>query len=153
MKEGPILIEENVKNEEWIKKVKTHIFNRIQLYTNNEIKFNLLAIVPNRLEKFKELENEFIEKRDYIKSLIDGGDVKIEDEKFSDYNKLSKDELEKSLLEFENMIQSNKINIQVKEEKINKFKLDNEGRQPNYIPLIFELLKLMSEKGNLEDYL
>ena len=37
--------------------------------------------------------------------------------------------------------------------KINKFKLDNEGRQPNYIPLIFELLKLMSEKGNLEDYL
>ena len=35
--------------------------------------------------------------------------------------------------------------------KINKFKLDNEGRQPNYIPLIFELLKLMSEKGNLED--
>ena len=61
--------------------------------------------------------------------------------------------MEKSLLEFENMIQSNKINIQVKEEKINKFKLDNEGRQPNYIPLIFELLKLMSEKGNLEDYL
>ena len=61
--------------------------------------------------------------------------------------------MEKSLLEFENMIQSNKINIQVEEEKINKFKLDNEGRQPNYIPLIFELLKLMSEKGNLEDYL
>ena len=59
--------------------------------------------------------------------------------------------MEKSLLEFENMIQSNKINIQVEGEKINKFKLDNEGRQPNYIPLIFELLKLMSEKGNLED--
>ena len=151
LREGPILIEENVKNEEWIKKVKTHIFNRIQLYTNNEIKFNLLAIVPNRLEKFKELENEFIEKRDYIKSLIDGGDVKIDDEKFSDYNKLSKDELEKSLLEFENMIQSNKINIQDEEEKINKFKLENERRQHNYIPLIFELLKLMSEKGNLED--
>ena len=59
--------------------------------------------------------------------------------------------MEKSLLEFENMIQSNKINIQDEEEKINKFKLENERRQHNYIPLIFELLKLMSEKGNLED--
>ena len=73
------------------------------------------------------------------------------DEKFSDYNKLNKEELEKSLKEFNEMIQSNKIVIQDEEEKMNKFKLENERRQFNYIPLIFELLKLMSEKGNLAE--
>ena len=150
LREGPILIQENVKNEEWIQKVKQPIIDRINLYSSNEIKFNLLAIVPNRLEKAKELENEFIEKRNYIQNLINGGDVKME-EKFSDYNKLSKEELEKSLKDFNEMIQTNKIVIQDEEEKINKFKLENERRQFNYIPLIFELLKLMSEKGSLSE--
>ena len=53
LRSGPILIEENVKNEEWIKKVKPSILNRINLYAKNEIKFNLLALVPDRLEKAK----------------------------------------------------------------------------------------------------
>ena len=150
LRDGPILIKENVKNEEWISKVKPEIINRINLYSSNEIKFNLLAIVPNRLDKAKELEKEFEEKKNYIESLINGGDVKM-DEKFSDYNKLNKEELEKSLKEFNEMIQSNKIVIQDEEEKMNKFKLENERRQFNYIPLIFELLKLMSEKGNLAE--
>ena len=150
LREGPILIKENVKNEEWIKNVKPEIINRINLYSSNEIKFNLLAIVPNRLEKAKELEKEFVEKRNYIQNLINGGDVKM-DEKFSDYNKLNKEDLEKSLKDFNEMIQTNKIIIQDEEEKINKFKLENERRQFNYIPLIFELLKLMSEKGNLAE--
>ena len=150
LREGPILIKENVKNEEWIKNVKPEIINRINLYSSNEIKFNLLAIVPNRLEKAKELEKEFVEKRNYIQNLINGGDVKM-DEKFSDYNKLNKEDLEKSLKDFNEMIQTNKIIIQDEEEKINKFKLENERRQFNYIPLIFELLKLMSEKGSLSE--
>jgi ubiquitin carboxyl-terminal hydrolase L5 len=150
LREGPILIKENVKNEEWIKNVKPEIINRINLYSSNEIKFNLLAIVPNRLEKAKELEKEFVEKRNYIQNLINGGDVKM-DEKFSDYNKLNKEDLEKSLKDFNEMIQTNKIIIQDEEEKINKFKLENERRQFNYIPLIFELLKLMSEKGSLAE--
>ena len=102
------------------------------------------------MDKAKELEKEFEEKKNYIESLINGGDVKM-DEKFSDYNKLNKEELEKSLKEFNEMIQSNKIVIQDEEEKMNKFKLENERRQFNYIPLIFELLKLMSEKGNLAE--
>ena len=49
------------------------------------------------------------------------------------------------------MIQTNKIIIQDEEEKINKFKLENERRQFNYIPLIFELLKTLAEKGKLSD--
>ena len=102
------------------------------------------------MEKAKELEKEFVEKRNYIQNLINGGDVKM-DEKFSDYNKLNKEDLEKSLKDFNEMIQTNKIIIQDEEEKINKFKLENERRQFNYIPLIFELLKLMSEKGSLSE--
>ena len=48
LQKGPILIEKGVKNEEWIKKVKPSIQNRISLYSQSEIKFNLLALVPDR---------------------------------------------------------------------------------------------------------
>ena len=50
LRNGPILIENNVKNEEWIKKVKPSIQSRINLYSQSEIKFNLLALVPRVLQ-------------------------------------------------------------------------------------------------------
>ena len=48
MQEGPILIIENVKPDEWIEKVKPSIVSRINLYSQSEIKFNLLSIIPDR---------------------------------------------------------------------------------------------------------
>lgn len=57
LREGPILIADNIANENWIEAVKPSILNRISLYANNDIKFNLLALVPNRLLKAAEDEN------------------------------------------------------------------------------------------------
>jgi ubiquitin carboxyl-terminal hydrolase L5 len=57
LREGPILIAENIPNENWIETIKPSILNRISLYTSNEIKFNLLALVPNRILKATEEEN------------------------------------------------------------------------------------------------
>lgn len=73
------------------------------------------------------------------------------DEKFKEYNKMSKEDMEKSLKDFEGMIMTNKMVIDDEIEKKNKYKRENERRQHNYIPLIFELLKIMSEKGKLEE--
>ena len=39
--------------DEWIKKVRPSLTNRINLYSNNEIKFNLLAVVPDKLDNAK----------------------------------------------------------------------------------------------------
>lgn len=66
LREGPILIQEGVENKDWINKIKPIILERINLYANNEIKFNLLALIPDKKVKF---QNEKIlneNKRAYI---------------------------------------------------------------------------------------
>ena len=49
------------------------------------------------------------------------------------------------------MLITNKVVIEDEKEKANKYRRENERRQHNYIPLIFELLKIMNEKGKLEE--
>ena len=152
MQKGPILIEENVKNEEWIKKVKPYIQNRINLYSKSEIKFNLLALVPDRLEKAKNLDEDLKKRKKYVEGLINGSIKPSKDEKYmEEYNKMDKTQLENSLKDFESLIKNNLLTIQDEEYRVNKYKEENERRQFNYIPFIFELLKIMAEKGELEE--
>ena len=151
LRSGPILIEENVKNEEWIKKVKPSILNRINLYAKNEIKFNLLALVPDRLEKAKKVEADLQKRKNYIKTLIDNPENKSEDKDLIEYNNMTKEQLENSLKDFDNMIKNNELTIKDEEIKVKKFREENERRQFNYIPFIYELLKTLAEKGKLSD--
>ena len=152
MQKGPILIEENVKNDEWIKKVKPSIQNRISLYAKSEIKFNLLALVPDRLEKAKKLDEDFNKRKKYIEGLINGSIKPSNDNKdMEEYNKMDKKQLENSLKEFENLIKNNLVTIADEEFRVKKYKEENERRQFNYIPFIYELLKIMAEKGELEE--
>ena len=67
--------------------------SRISLYANNEIKFNLLAVVPDKLEKAIELEKDLEERKNYLQSILTGGDLNMTDEKFKEYNKMSKEDI------------------------------------------------------------
>jgi ubiquitin carboxyl-terminal hydrolase L5 len=152
LQQGPILIEDNVKNEEWIKKVKPSIQNRISLYSQSEIKFNLLAIVPNKLEKAKKVEEDLNKRKKYVEGLINGTEKpSSEDKDMEEYNKMNKEQLESTLKDFESLIKNNSQTIKDEEYKVSKYKEENERRQFNYIPFIYELLKTMAEKGELEE--
>ena len=152
LQKGPILIEENVKNEEWIKKVKPSIQERINLYSKSEIKFNLLALVPDRLEKAKKLDADLQKRKNYIEGLIKGTIKPSTDDKdLEEYNKMDKTLLENSLKDFETSIKNNLQTIKDEEFRVQKYKEENERRQFNYIPFIYELLKTMAEKGELEE--
>ena len=152
LQQGPILIEDNVKNEEWIKKVKPSIQNRISLYSQSEIKFNLLAIVPNKLEKAKKVEEDLNKRKKYVEELINGTQKpSSEDKDLEEYNKMNKEQLESTLKDFESLIKNNSQTIKDEEYKVSKYKEENERRQFNYIPFIYELLKTMAEKGELEE--
>lgn len=70
LREGPILISENVSYGEWVNKVKPAILDRINLYANNEIKFNLLALVPNKRNKLAEQKQEQLKRKAYISMLL-----------------------------------------------------------------------------------
>ena len=152
LQKGPILIEENVKNEDWIKKVKPSIQERINLYAKSEIKFNLLALVPDRLEKAKKLDEDLKKRKTYIEGLINGTVKPSTDDKdLEEYNKMDKTLLENSLKDFETSIKNNLQTIKDEEYRVQKYKEENERRQFNYIPFIYELLKTMAEKGQLEE--
>ena len=125
--------------------------NRIATYANNEIKFNLLAIVPNKLEKALELEKDLKERKMYLESLIKGGDVDVVNEKYAEYNGMDKEMLEKSVKEYDEMLLSNKIIIDSEKEKIDIYKTENDRRRHNYIPFIFEVMRIMAEKGKLKE--
>ena len=152
LQKGPILIEKGVKNEEWIKKVKPSIQNRLKLFAKSEIKFNLLALVPDRLEKAKKLDEDFNKRKQYIEGLINGSIKPSNDNKdMGEYNMMDKQQLENSLKEFDNLIKNNLLVIKDEEDRAKKYKEENERRQFNYIPFIYELLKKMAEKGELEE--
>ena len=152
LQQGPILIEDNVKNEEWIKKVKPSIQNRISLYSQSEIKFNLLALVPDKLEKAKKVEEDLNKRKKYVEGLINGTQKPSNDDKdMEEYNKMNKEQLESTLKDFESLIKNNSQTIKDEEYRVNKYKEENERRQFNYIPFIYELLKTMAEKGELEE--
>ena len=151
LQKGPILIEDNVKKEEWIKKVKPSIQNRINLYSQSEIKFNLLAIVPDKLDKAKKVEEDLNKRKKYVEGLINGQKPSSEDKDMEEYNKMSKEQLESTLKDFENLIKNNAQTIKDEEYRVSKYKEENERRQFNYIPFIYELLKTMAEKGELEE--
>ena len=152
LQKGPILIEKGVKNEEWIKKVKPSIQNRISLYSQSEIKFNLLALVPDRLEKAKKLDEDLNKRKKYVEGLINGSVKPSNDDKdLEEYNKMNKEQLQNSLKNFDSYIKENLQTIKDEEDRVKKFKAENERRQFNYIPFIYELLKTMAEKGQLDE--
>ena len=66
MRDGPILISEGVDYKDWIQKIKPVILDRINLYANNEIKFNLLALVPDKRVKFQQEKALNENKKAYI---------------------------------------------------------------------------------------
>ena len=150
LQEGPILIEKDVTFDEWIKKVKPSITNRINLYSNNEIKFNLLAVMPNQLEKAKKDKNVLYYQKSYIDALLKGENIVKDEEILEEFNYMNKEQLNKRLNNINYKIKENDNIIKGEEIKMNKYKEEKERKQHNFIPFIFELLKVMEEKGFLK---
>ena len=150
LQEGPILIEKNVTFDEWIKKVKPSLVNRINLYSNNEIKFNLLAVVPNQLDKAKKEKDLLCFQKSYIDALLKGENIVKDEKTLEEFNHMSKEQLNERLNGINYKIKENDNIIKNELIKMNKYREENERRQHNYIPFIFELLKIMGENGVLE---
>ena len=74
-----------------------------------------------------------------------------DDKELEEYNKMSKEQLQNSLKDFDSLINNNMQTIKDEEYRVKKYKEENERRQFNYIPFIYELLKVMAEKGELEE--
>ena len=149
LQEGPILIENNVSFDDWIKKVKPFLMEKINYYSNNEIEFNLMALIPDKLEQLSNNKNVLISKKNYIEEKIKGNNETKNENEFKEINKMNKEQLEENLKKIELEINECNNGINIEKMKINKYKEESERKQHNYTPFIFELLKIMAQNNIL----
>ena len=149
MQEGPILVKANVDKKDWINEFKPCIIDRINLYSGSEIKFNLMYVCDDKIEKYGQNIKEIDAKINYLNSLLYQSEYQgVEFKELKELSKDKQEEVFKNLYDkkdfFENMIKD-------EERKRELCREENVRRQHNYIPLIFEMLKEMSEAGTLEE--
>ena len=151
LREGPILIEENIEFKDWISKVIPYLKEKINLFSNNEIKFNLMALTLDKLELLKTNKEKLLKQKNFIEEKIKGNNEISKEKIFEELNGMNKEQLEKKLEKIETEINDCNNGINIEKMKINKYKEEKERRQFNYNPLIFELLKIMGENGIIKE--
>ncbi|BDA45700.1 Ubiquitin carboxyl-terminal hydrolase isozyme L5 [Coccomyxa sp. Obi] len=140
LKPGPIRLCEATE-ENWLEKVGPFIQSRIERYAQNEIRFNLMAVIRNRTDVLNEELASLEARRAALLSTSKEGDqMEI------DSGKASKEDLAS--------IESDIVRVQegLHEEAAKKKRWHDENvrRKTNYVPFIFQFLKLLAEKGQLQ---
>jgi ubiquitin carboxyl-terminal hydrolase L5 len=139
LKKGPINLGPCTE-EDWLEKVCPEIQKRIEKYARSEIRFNLMAIIKNRVTVYKEqiqdFENQKADVNTRLMDLQEGPEA---------------DNLKQQLALLNDQISTCQEAIKLEEDKRKNWRLENIRRKHNYIPFIMNMLKILAEKGQLVD--
>lgn len=121
LREGPVDLGMIPDGSDWIETARPVIEKRMQQYSNEEIQFNLMAVVEDKMPKYKSKLAE-------LEQQLSSGMVT--------------DTLE---------LQMNELRAQIadQESKEKAYKIENIRRKHNHLPLIMEILKKLSSEAKL----
>eukprot|EP00873_Tetraselmis_striata_P018228 jgi/Tetstr1/438492/TSEL_027047.t1 len=134
LKEGPIKLAEVGAQENWLDKVCPAIQERVERYSASEIRFNLMAVIKRRSDILAE-QLAAAEARE--KELAEGS-MEVDGQPGE------------ALVEARAEVERIKGELQREEEKYKHWKDENIRRKHNYIPFLFNFLKLLAEKNQLK---
>lgn len=121
LREGPVDLGPIEDSSDWIKSIRPVIEKRMQQYNEDEIQFNLMAVVADKMPIYKK-------KLAALEQEVNSGMVT--------------DALELQISELRQLVHD-------QESKLNAYKIENIRRRHNYLPLIMEIFKKLASQSKL----
>jgi ubiquitin carboxyl-terminal hydrolase L5 len=154
LKEGPIVIAEDVSEADWLSKAAAAVQQRIERYAASEIKFNLMAMVRSRADALGERRDQVQVRLAWVAAALgqsegEGGAAPMDTDSEGPQLPESEEEMVAHQAQLSAELADLETQLEMERAKQAQWKEENARRRHNYIPFIYHMLRMLAENKQL----